>query len=414
MRVRIERLRKEKYQHAFQDVLVRYLEITDSTNVEEDWRDLKKTLIEASEKLVGKSKRGERGQSWWGDELHKLVQSKKKAYKKWLCSRSLVDKKDFRDICSKVKSAVKVAKEKEWDRFGKELQDSFYNNSKVFWKKVKGARSSQRIMLKNKGGELIEEDQTVADCCAEYFKRLYNDGFKEDSEHNLAGKVRLDDTRQQVNVVEPTLEEVRRAVNKLKWGKAAGGSGVAAEMVKAGGDVVVERLHSLFKKVWLSEVIPEDWQCGVVIPLHKKGDRMNLDNYRGITLMDVVGKVFSGIIRDRLEDVYRNRIAEEQAGFRKGRGCVDQIYSLAQIISKRLAVQKNTYLCFGDLKKAYNSVWRVGLIRRLNEDMVPVKLASLVRCWYAKVRARVKVNDTNSKWFVFDTTSWIVLQSFRI
>ena len=122
-------------------------------------------------------------------------------------------------------------------------------------------------------------------------------------------------------------------------------------MVKAGGDVVVERLHSLFKKVWLTEVIPEDWQCGVVIPLHKKGDRMNLDNYRGITLMDVVGKVFSGIIRDRLEDVYRNRIAEEQAGFRKGRGCVDQIYSLAQIISKRLAVQKNTYLCFVDLKK---------------------------------------------------------------
>ena len=68
--------------------------------------------------------------------------------------------------------------------------------------------------------------------------------------------------------------------------------------------------------------------------------------------MDVVGKVFSGIIRDRLEDVYRNRIAEEQAGFRKGRGCVDQIYSLAQIISKRLAVQKNTYLCFVNLKKA--------------------------------------------------------------
>jgi hypothetical protein len=85
---------------------------------------------------------------------------------------------------------------------------------------------------------------------------------------------------------------------------------------------------------------------------------MELDNYRGITLMDTVGKVFSGIIRNRLEEHYEDLIAEEQAGFRKGRGCTDQGYSLAQIVLKRREVQMDTYLCFVDLKKAYECMER--------------------------------------------------------
>jgi hypothetical protein len=57
-------------------------------------------------------------------------------------------------------------------------------------------------------------------------------------------------------------------------------------------------LENFFKRVWEEEIVPKDWLSGVVIPLHKKGDKMNLYNYRGITLMDVMGKVFSGIVRN--------------------------------------------------------------------------------------------------------------------
>ena len=113
----------------------------------------------------------------------------------------------------------------------------------------------------------------------------------------------------------------------------------------------------------------------------------------------MVGKVFSGILRDRLEKFYEGKIVEEQAGFRKGRGCVDQGYTLAQVVLKRLEVQKNTYLCFVDLKKAYDSVWREGLFRRMVDDGVPGKLLSLVKRWYKNVTVRVRVNDVESDWF---------------
>jgi hypothetical protein len=142
-----------------------------------------------------------------------------------------------------------------------------------------------------------------------------------------------------------------------------------------------------------------DWKCGIVIPLHKKGDKMNLDNYRGITLQDVVSKVYSGIVRNRIEEVFQNKIVEEQAGFRKGRGCVDQSYTLAQVVLKRLEKRKDTYLCFVDLKKAYDSVWREGLFRKMEQEGVPEKLVRLVRVWYQGVSVKVKVNDVVSSSF---------------
>ena len=172
-----------------------------------------------------------------------------------------------------------------------------------------------------------------------------------------------------------------------------------AEMLKVGGVLVEEMLFKFFGRVWREGEVPKDWERGIVMPLFKKGDRMDLDNYRGITLMDVVGKVFSGILRDRLERFYEGKIVEEQAGFRKGRGCADQGYTLAQVVLKRLNVQKNTFLCFVDLKKAYDSVWREGLFVRMVEDGVPSKLLNLVKRWYKNIDVRVRINDVDSEWF---------------
>ena len=81
----------------------------------------------------------------------------------------------------------------------------------------------------------------------------------------------------------------------------------------------------------------------------------------------------------------------------KGRGCVDQAYSLAQTVLNRLEKQKGTFLCFVDLKKAYDSVWRDGLFRKMEQEGVPLKL---VRAWYHGVSVRVRVNDVLSSSFV--------------
>ena len=84
-----------------------------------------------------------------------------------------------------------------------------------------------------------------------------------------------------------------------------------------------------------SGVVPEDWRSGVIVPLYKgKGERTECKNYRGISLLSVVGKIYTGILVDNVRRVTRSLIDDEQGCFRAGRGCVDQIFTLKHMGEK--------------------------------------------------------------------------------
>ena len=131
-------------------------------------------------------------------------------------------------------------------------------------------------------------------------------------------------------------------------------------MIKSGGDRVVDWIWRLFSKAFESGVVPEDWRSAVIIPLCKsKGERTECSNYRGIILLNVVGKIYAGVLVDRVLKVTEGLINDEQGGFRAGRGCVDQIFALKQIGEK--APEKNVeciYIGFMYLEKAYDRVNR--------------------------------------------------------
>ena len=81
-----------------------------------------------------------------------------------------------------------------------------------------------------------------------------------------------------------------------------------------------------------SVVVPEDWRSPVIVPLYKGiGERTEFKNYRGISLLNVVGKIYVRILVDRVRRVTGVLIEDEKRGVRAGRGCVDQILTLKQI-----------------------------------------------------------------------------------
>ena len=96
-------------------------------------------------------------------------------------------------------------------------------------------------------------------------------------------------------------EEVRRGVRRLKVRKAAGICGIMPEMLRAGGEMVVQWLTGLFNMVWRVGRAPGDWKNAVIVPIHKKGSRMECTNYRGISLMSIVGKVFARVLNERVK-----------------------------------------------------------------------------------------------------------------
>ena len=111
-----------------------------------------------------------------------------------------------------------------------------------------------------------------------------------------------------------------------------------------------------------SGVVPEDWRSAMIVPFYKgKGEGTECNNYRGISLLSVVGKIYIGILVDRIRKVTEGFIGDEQGGFRAGRGCVIQIFILKQIDEKAREKKRRVYVGFMDLGKAYYKVNREAL-----------------------------------------------------
>ena len=98
----------------------------------------------------------------------------------------------------------------------------------------------------------------------------------------------------------PSKSEVSQALNYLKNGTSPGEDGIQLELLKLGGDTVLDCFTYLCGLIWDEEVVPKDWVRQVVVPIHKKGSKLVCDNYRGISLQRVPGKVLCKVLQRRL------------------------------------------------------------------------------------------------------------------
>ena len=101
----------------------------------------------------------------------------------------------------------------------------------------------------------------------------------------------------------PTIEELTVASSKLKRGNAGGRTGILPELVLYGCVELFDRLLLLMEDCWKSEKVVKDWKDAEIIPIPQKGDLSVCDNWRGISLLEVVGKIFARILQDRLQSV---------------------------------------------------------------------------------------------------------------
>ena len=91
-------------------------------------------------------------------------------------------------------------------------------------------------------------------------------------------------------------QEIREAIRKLKSGKAHGCDGILADMLKHVGDTAVQFLAKLFNAVFDEGVYPQEWSKAIIIPMFKKGNKNNTDNYRGISRLSLSSKCFTSVL----------------------------------------------------------------------------------------------------------------------
>ena len=117
--------------------------------------------------------------------------------------------------------------------------------------------------------------------------------------------------------------------------------------------------------------MPSEWRDALLVPVSKKGDLSCCYNWRGISLLDVMGKLFARVLNDRLQLVVEEVVSDFQCGFRSGRGSVDMIFCVCQLGEKAIEHNTKLFLLFVDLCKAYDSVPRAALWCALQKYGVP-------------------------------------------
>ena len=149
-------------------------------------------------------------------------------------------------------------------------------------------------------------------------------------------------------------------------------------------------------------IIPTAWVEGLIIPLYKnKGDSLNVDNYRPITLLSCLGKLFTAVLNNRLniflEDL--DILKENQAGFRQAYSTSDHIFALNSIIELLRHQKQKIYCTFIDFSKAFDSVWRVGLWQKLINSHINGKFLTVIKNLYHNIKSCVTVNNERSPFF---------------
>src|SRR5664279_1059535 len=158
-------------------------------------------------------------------------------------------------------------------------------------------------------------------------------------------------------------------------------------------------IHRLCNSIWENEELPSQWKQAVIVPLHKKKDKMVCSNYRGISLLCHSSKIFSSIVLRRIKDRTEMILSEAQAGFRRNRSTIDQIFTLRQLAEKYEEFGKDLFVCYVDFRKAFDSIWRRGLWKVMRHFGYPEKIIRILEHAYKDTFSAVRVDGEITDWF---------------
>ncbi|KAK3569322.1 hypothetical protein QTP86_026824, partial [Hemibagrus guttatus] len=322
-----------------------------------DWETTAEVIRETGRKVLGVSsgrRKEDKETWWWNEEVQDSIQRKRLAKKKWDMDRTEENRQEYKELQRRVKREVSKAKQKAYDELYTRLDTR------------EGQKDLYRLARqRDRDGKDVQQVRVIKD----------RDGRVLTSEESKVDKIRKD--------------EVRKALKRMKSGKAVGPDDIPVEVWKCLGEAAVEFLTSLFNRVLESEKMPEEWRSGVLVPIFKnKGDVQSCSNYRGIKLMSHTMKLWERVVEARLRKVVE--ICEQQYGFMPRKSTTDAIFALRILMEKYRDGQRELHCVFVDLEKAYDRVPREELWYCMRKSGVAEKYVRVVQDMYERSRTVVR------------------------
>ena len=396
---------KTAYPDRNQEFIVR-LEDTvyseEEQNVEDRWNSLRNTIYSAAILTYGKNEH--KNADWFEaniTEMEPVINAKRIALINYKIDPSQRNLQALRAARSKAQQTARRCANDYWLQLSQNIQRaSDTGNVRAMYEGIKqatGKPKKKSAPLKSKTGEIITDRGKQMGRWVEHYLDLY-------SRENCVTQEALDGIEDLPVLeeldTEPTLEELSKAIDALACGKAPGDDCIPPEIIKVGKSALMKPLHELLCLCWREGQVPQAMRNAKIITLYKnKGDRSDCNNYWGISLLSIVGKVFARVVLMRLQVLAERVYPESQCGFRAGRSTLDMIFSVRQLQEKCREQQMPLYIAFIDLTKAFDLVSRKGLFQLLEKIGCPPQLLSITASFHDDMKGIVSYDGEASEPF---------------
>ena len=395
-------LQEQEKQDTYRNKLTQKLE-RQREEEKQSWDILKKTISEVAEETLGVEWIGgnrKRRTPWWNEDVKKAVKNKTLKLRRWLRRRTPESRLEYVMARKEAQHAKNQAKTETWKDLGEKLTEDLQKGKKLLYGLARSNRKSKekQYNIKDKEGNVLTEQEDIDNRWREYFDELLNAGDEQECQET-------DDLEEEEND-EITREEFEWALKECKNSKTPGIDEIPIELIKEGGILVQQNILKLLNRFYLEGVVvPEEWCKTLVIPIFKgKGDTGSCQNYRGISLIPHITKLYERILERRISLLVEPLLGEEQHGYRNNRTVTDLTFGLRMVIEKAWEYNQSIYIAFIDLQKAFDSVPR-GEVWKCMEERYGVRgrLRRAVRSLYYPCECSVRTTQGTEKWFQVKT-----------
>ena len=335
---------------------------------------------------------------WITSEIKRLIRKRKRAYRKVKRTNKDSDWLKFRTLRNMVTKLIKESKLAHQNRQVENLKNNS-KHPKQWWSCLKSfikPNSSSGIPPLSADGEIITDDFQKANCLNNYFAS--QSCLTEPTNHSFPNISPSSHPPLQRIKITPT--DVHDALKCLKTGKASGPSGINNRILRELSVELSLPLSELFNVSLSTGQFPEPWKQANVSPLFKSGDPSLAKNYRPISLLDTIGKVFEKILFKYIFNYIRehNLLTPFQSGFIPGDTTVNQLVYLVNMFSQAVDSGKEVRVVFCDISKAFDRVWHKGLLFKLRSFGISGPLLSWFSSYLSNRKQSVLLPGVQSEW----------------
>ena len=341
-------------------------------------------------KSVSKPRSNFPNNDWFDDELKTLKRSLHDAIKNDASQeeeRSL--RKSYRATRQRKKRASKLKKVAKFDNMVSANPNDFWK----FWRNYKNSNKEQNPQIDiEKFTEFYNQGKIEPsnDILNSIEKVVSSENFGESPIWNTWESEIIND----IMNAPISSNEIQMALNKAKTKKAPGIDGISVEFFKYSGGKLIKPLNALFNHVLESGIYPSQWSLGIINPIYKHSEKHLPDNYRKVTLLTSIGKLFESVMNNRIMYCKETLNTNDplQNGFKSDARAIDNTFILNGIIEKYNALKRPLFIAFIDFKSAFDKVNRLALLFKMAGQGMHGKFLKIVKSMLGKAKSQVKWN----------------------